>query len=262
MKAQLRVMQIVVLFEIQIGMLPRCRLAFAGTTTDRAPQPYFVAVKRLSKELEETTGWAPATMASFGAAADAVDWLSAADDGFGGLAACLVSAGFAFDLASAALGLAGTEAGAGGVVAVVSAVAPPRPILWARLEKKPSDCASLAEATRVGAGAVVAGAEAGAATVTAGWSFASGACGGLTVPGMVPGTCEAKILFMPPSMPVLSLATGVPLATSFSYSAWSWACLSRTRLASSSGITYGGHFAAAWNTGSRVASGAFAASNT
>src|SRR5271165_1487503 len=129
--------------------------AVAGTTTDRTPpadgetaarsyaspaQPYFVAEKRLSKELGETIGWAPATIASLDGAADGSeeDWLSAIDGlRAGGLAACLASAGLAataLDFASAAFGLAGAGAG-GGVVAVVSAVAPPRPILWARLAK-------------------------------------------------------------------------------------------------------------------------------
>jgi hypothetical protein len=53
--------------------------AFARTTMDTAPRnPYFVAEKRLSKELEETIGWAPATMVSLGGTAEEseADWLS------------------------------------------------------------------------------------------------------------------------------------------------------------------------------------------
>src|SRR5262249_37735233 len=182
------------------------------------------------------------TMASFEEDADGskADWLPEIDGlRAGGLAACLVSAGFAFGFASPVFDLADAVACAGGgVVAVVSAGRPPGPILWARLEKKPSDCAPLAaDATRVGAGVAVAGTEAGAAATTGCWSFASGACGGLTVPGIVPGrrelatsdrpcssppsdrpveapgTWEANSLFMPPSMPVLSFATGVSLET-------------------------------------------------
>ena len=80
-------------------------------------------------------------------------------------------------------------AGGGGAVAVVSVV-PPRPILRARLLKKPSDCAvGAAEATRVGGGAD-AGADAGAAAATTG-SSAPGVCGGLTVEGMLPGARES-----------------------------------------------------------------------
>jgi len=36
----------------------------------RAPQLYFIAEKRLSKEFDETIGWAPATIESFGGVAD------------------------------------------------------------------------------------------------------------------------------------------------------------------------------------------------
>jgi len=178
------------------GMGPAFRQDDELRTTPRAA-PYFVAEKRLSKEFGEMIGWAPATMASFAdagdrAEADSFSWPNGLRGG--GLAACLVSAdlvsaGLAFGFASAALDLAGAGAD-GGVVAVVSAVALPRPILWARLEKKPSDGAALAVATRVVAGADAAGAAGAAATATAGCSAGSGAWGGLTVPGMVPGSRE------------------------------------------------------------------------
>src|SRR5207302_7182488 len=169
--------------------------------------------------------------------------------GCGRAAACRVSAGLVsggFD--AAAFGVAASGRGAcsprlasafgfagdgGGVAAVVSAV-PPRPILRARLLKKPSDCAvGAADATRVGGAGAGAGADAGAATTG---SSEPGARGGLTVEGIVPGAREklasdrlwpsppsdspvlppgtraANTWFMPPSMPVLSLATGVPRA--------------------------------------------------
>jgi hypothetical protein len=51
------------------------------------------------------------------------------------------------------------------------------------------------------------------------------------------GIFAAKILFMPPSMPVFRRATGVPLATSLLYSASSRCSFSRTALAMFSGIT-------------------------
>src|ERR1700676_3188547 len=86
-------------------------------------------------------------------------------DGFKGgfAAACLVSADLAaaaaaaFGVAPSACGAGSVRlasitfgfAGAGCVVAVVSAAAPPRPTLRARLEKNPSDCAGAADATRV-----------------------------------------------------------------------------------------------------------------
>src|SRR5690349_2778054 len=105
-----------------------------------------------------------------GAAAAAVAGASETDGFSAGLAAglasaCLVSAGlnaFGSGLASAF----GLLAGAAEAEAVVSALALPKPTLWARLANQPSDCwlcAGAAEATRVGGGCV-AGAEATAAT--------------------------------------------------------------------------------------------------
>src|SRR5450631_1307265 len=142
-------------------------------------------------------------------------------------------------LASMIFGFAGT-AGCG-LDAVVSA-APPRPTLRARLLKKPSDCAfGAADATRV-AGA--AGACARAMAAASGSSGdVTGPRGGLRWEGMVPGaresatsdrpwpsppsdrpvlpsgSLEANTLFMPPSMPVLIRATGVPWAISLAVSA-------------------------------------------
>src|SRR4051794_17298864 len=147
--------------------------------------------------------------------------------------------------------------GGGGVVAVASAL--PMPILRPRFEKKPDFSAGAAVATRALA--------AGALTATTGSSCGEGAAasrfgfGGLTCPGIVPGAfaiasiCSvvpsapsdrpvdpsgifaAKILFMPPSIPVFMRATGVPRETSLLYSAWSRASFSRTALTISSGIT-------------------------
>src|SRR5579863_10216157 len=108
---------------------------------------YLAAEKRLSNEFADTTGCAPATMPSLGVAgAGAGAGASAAASvtaGFKGgrLAACLLSP-FAFGieasgrggLPSAALGLVGT--GCAVAVAAESVDALPRPILWARLEKK------------------------------------------------------------------------------------------------------------------------------
>src|SRR5205085_8503644 len=204
-----------------------------------------------------TIGCEPATRVSLGAGASAAGALSLTDGLACGrvaaclVSACLVSAGFddaAFGVAASCRGACsprlasafGFAGDGGGVVAVVSAV-PPKPILRARLLKKPSDCAvGAADATRVGAAGAGVGADAGAATTG---SSAPGACGGLTVEGIVPGAREnpesdrlwpsppsdnpvlppgtraANTWFMPPSMPVLSFATGVPFATSFAYSA-------------------------------------------
>src|SRR5882724_6438220 len=156
-----------------------------------APMSYFVAEKRLSNEFVCTIGWAPATRPSLGAAAGSAS--EAAGLNGGRLAACLVSAGFAAatfgvaGLASAAFGLAG--AGGGGVVDVVSG-ALPRPILRARLENRPSDCAfGAADATRVvGAGAAAgagAATAAGAAAAATAASSEPGMRGGLTVEGIV-----------------------------------------------------------------------------
>src|SRR3954470_20458418 len=145
----------------------------------------------------------------------------------------------------------------GGGVAVASAL--PTPILRPRLEKKPDFSGGAAVATRALA--------AGALTATTGSSCGEGAAasrfgfGGLTCPGIVPGAfaiasiCKvvpsapsdrpvepsgifaAKILFMPPSIPVFMRATGVPREISLLYSAWSRASFSRTALAISSGTT-------------------------
>ena len=127
---------------------------------------YFAAEKRLSNEFADTIGWAPATRPSFagGAAAGAAE--VSESDGFSGgrAAACFVSPAFgaaaaafgadasgrvgSFRLASMTFGFAGI----GCALAVVSAAAPPRPILRARLLKMLSDCAfGAADATRVAA---------------------------------------------------------------------------------------------------------------
>ena len=138
---------------------------------------YFIAPKRLSNEFGCTIGCEPATIVSIGAGAAAAGaGALSVTDGFNGgrEAACLVSAGFdaaAFGIALSGRGgwsprLASTFGlgGGGAAVAVVSAE-PPRPILRARLLKKPSDCvAGAADATRVGGAA--AGADAGAATTS------------------------------------------------------------------------------------------------
>ena len=98
------------------------------------------------------------------AGASVTDGFNGGRDVAAGLdSACLVSTGLnAFGSGFASFGLA-AAGGAGVVEAVVSA--PPRPTLWARLEKKPSDCceAAVAVATRVFA---VADGAAGAAATT------------------------------------------------------------------------------------------------
>src|ERR1700726_4347456 len=151
----------------------------------KGEKPYLAAEKRLSNELACTIGCEPVTRPSFAGAAGAAAAVAVPVDtlGFSGgrAAACFVSG---FDAgcgsvrwASITFGFAGT----GCVVAVVSAAAPPRPTLRARLLKKPSDCAfGAADATRVeGVGAMEA---------TSGSSGeVNGPCGGLTVGGMVPG---------------------------------------------------------------------------
>src|SRR6267142_996584 len=213
---------------------------------------YLNAEKRLSKEFGGRIGCEPATWPSFGAGAAAAGVRVSEGDGFsGGRAAttCFVSdatgvdalgagvsgRGGGFRLASMSFGFAGT----GCAVAVVSA--PPRPTLRARLLKKPSDCAfGTADATRV----AEVGAWAGAIEAARGSSGeVTGPRGGLTCEGMGPGaresatsdrpcpsppsdnpvlpsgSLEANTLFMPPSMPVLTRATGVPLAISWAVSA-------------------------------------------
>ena len=55
-------------------------------------------------------------------------------------------------------------------------------------------------------------------------------------PVLPSGTRAANTLFMPPSMPVLIRATGVPFEISLAVSAASACCFSRTASATSSGI--------------------------
>src|SRR5229473_6197132 len=171
-------------------------------------------------------------VSGFGVAAAACFVVS----GFGVAAAAVfgTEATWSLRLASMIFGFAGT-AGCG-LAAAVSAA--PRPTLRARLLKKLSDCAfGAADATRV------AGAGAGASEAASGSSGdVTGPRGGLTWEGMVPGaresatsdrpcpsppsdspvlpsgSLEANTLFMPPSMPVLLRATGVPLAISWAVS--------------------------------------------
>jgi hypothetical protein len=98
--------------------------------------------QRLSKELPETTGWAPAIAVSrsfsagcgLAATFGSLDFTDAG--GFTG-----ATTGFAFGAACLV--------GAGVVLAVVSEL--PKPILRARLEKKPSEPDEGADATRTGA---------------------------------------------------------------------------------------------------------------
>ncbi len=143
------------------------------------------------------------------------------------------------------------------------------PTLRARLENHPSDCvAGAALATRVGAGVEAVGPAVGALATAASFGscgapsrrLSEGARGGLTWEGMVPGarasesaaspwlsppsespvlasgTRAANTLCMPPSMPVLSRATGVPFEISLAVSAASACCFSRTASATSSGM--------------------------
>ena len=134
--------------------------AFAGMTARyELSLAYFTAEKRPSNEFADTIGWAPATRPSFAGGAAAAS--ESVTDGFSGgwAAACLVSAFGAaafgidasgrdgsFRLASMTFGFAGI----GCALAVVSAAAPPSPILRARLLKIPSDWAfGAADATRV-----------------------------------------------------------------------------------------------------------------
>ncbi|WP_141343358.1 MULTISPECIES: pentapeptide repeat-containing protein [Bradyrhizobium] len=177
-------------------------------------------------------------------------------------------------LASATFGLAGAAAAGAGAVVLLASAVPPIPTLRAKLEKKPSDLSEVdlseadlseadlsdafAEATRVLADDAVD--DVVATTGSSCWTARLG-FGGLTVPGIVPGArasdieasawlsppserpvfpsgiFEAKIAFMPPSMPVLRRATGVPLDTSLAVSAASFCSFSCTALAISSGIT-------------------------
>jgi len=150
-----------------------------GETGRRAGVSYFSAEKRLSNELLETIGCAPAIAVPDVLAVGCSAWAGFACAVAAGLVSAGFGAGAGFDtfFASIARGLAG------GALAVVSE--PPIPILRARLVKKPSDFAEeSAEATRVaGAGA---GAGGGGATATTG----SGACGGLTVCGNVVGVVD------------------------------------------------------------------------
>src|SRR5476649_820149 len=224
---------------------------------------YFTAEKRLSNEFDETIGWEPATWPFAGGAVAAG---VSESEGFSGAraAACLVSEAFGEALGieasgrgggslrlASAFGFAGGEIGC--ALAVASAV-PPRPTLRARLEKNPSDGGfGAADATRVE--------EAGQAAGAAATNGSSGdPRGGLTVEGMVPGararatdnpgpspgsdrpvlpsgSLEANIRFMPPSMPVLMRATGVPREISLAVSVCSSCCFSRTASATSSGTT-------------------------
>src|ERR1700733_11457643 len=233
---------------------------------------YLPAEKRLSNEFADTTGWAPATRLVDAAGAAAGAGVSTAVSVTAGLSAglaeaeaCLVSIFAGFGLASATLGLAGVVVGCGVVVAVVSAAAlPPRPTLRARLEKNPSDSPLCAGTTDCAAGAAEATRVDDDGAVDS--DAVSGSVGDVTCPrggltwssGMVPGalsavakgdgpgpaserpvlplgTPAANILCMPPSMPVLSCATGVPFATSLANSASSACCFSRTASATSSG---------------------------
>jgi len=125
---------------------------------------YFAAEKRLSNEFADTIGWAPATRLLPAAGAGAVAVSVTVGFSGGWAAACLVSlfgAAAVFGIAASergGFGLADGAVGVGAAVAVVSAVALPRPTLRARLLKKPSsdwDEDGAAEATRV-AGAVEA----------------------------------------------------------------------------------------------------------
>jgi len=176
-----------------------------------AERRYFAAEKRLSNELDDTIGWAPATSVSLaGGGAASADASESDDFSAAGRAAatclgsCFASAGLvaaafgvqasgrggSLRLASAIFGLAGA---AGAVLAVVSE-AVPSPTLRTRSAKKPPDCLLLLDAepddgvlaaTRLGAGGA-----AGAVQVVAGVAAASsaaGSCGGLTVDGTVPG---------------------------------------------------------------------------
>jgi len=172
---------------------------------------YFAAEKRLSNELDDTIGWAPATSVSLaGVGAGSAD--ASESEGFSAagraaatcLDSCFTSTGLvaavfgvqasgrggSLRLASAIFGLAGA---AEAVLAVVSEVAP-SPTLRTRSAKKPPDCLPLLDAelddgvlaaTRLGAGG-----DAGAVQVVAGVAAASsapGSRGGLTVDGIVPG---------------------------------------------------------------------------
>ena len=126
---------------------------------------YFAAEKRLSNEFADTIGWAPATRllpAAGAAGAGAVAVSATVGFSAGWAAACFVSflisvlgAAAVFGIAASGrsgFGLADGAVGAGAAVAVVSAVALPRPTLRARLLKKPSsdwDEDGAAEATRV-----------------------------------------------------------------------------------------------------------------
>src|SRR5437868_2721651 len=165
------------MFSLLVGTAQRAplpTLRFSGLIGRTGEQPYFIAPKRLSNEFVCTIGCEPATSVSLGAGASAAGALSVTDGlGCGRVAACLVSAGFdaaAFGVAASGRGACsprlasafGFAGDGGGVAAVVSAV-PPRPILRARLLKKPSDCAvGAADATRVGGAGAGAGADAGA----------------------------------------------------------------------------------------------------
>src|SRR6516164_3167809 len=208
---------------------------------------YFVAEKRLSNEFAERTGCAPVTRLSWdGAGAGAATAVSVAGFKAGCAEACLVSA-FAAEaleaslrggLASATLGLAGAGCVA---LAVVSAAVPPKPILWARPEKKPSDGADWGWLSDDVAAATRTGEVEGASEAASGSSGeVTGPRGGLTFGGIVPGGLDsvssaspwppsdrpvlplgsfaANTLCIPPSTPVFNRATGVPLSTSLANS--------------------------------------------
>src|ERR1700732_4002222 len=120
-----------------------------GHDEGRRGLTYFTAEKRLSNEFDDTIGCEPATMASLGAGGAAGRGGPSAGFTGGLAAACLVSvclaaaAAVAFGVAPSARGAGSVRlasitfgfAGAGCVVAVVSAAGPPRPHLGARVAR-------------------------------------------------------------------------------------------------------------------------------
>src|SRR5258708_24264189 len=130
--------------------------AFAGMTVRFCGcWSYFVAEKRLSNELAEMTGWAPATRPSFAGGAGATAATAAGASETDGFSTCRTVAGLVSGFAAAvvfgtdvSLRLASTTLGfartGGGADAAASAVLPPSPTLRARLEKKLSDGAGAA----------------------------------------------------------------------------------------------------------------------
>jgi hypothetical protein len=186
------------------------RLGVTALLKEIVKRRYFAAEKRLSNELDDTIGWAPATSVSLAGVGAASADTSESEGFIAGRAAatclgsCFTSTGLvaavfgvqasgrggSLRLASAIFGLAGA---AEAVLAVVSEAAP-SPTLRTRSAKKPPDCLLLLDAepddgvlaaTRLGAGG-----GAGAVQVAAGVAAASsapGSRGGLTVDGIVPG---------------------------------------------------------------------------